>query len=91
MTSNANLVRRRRKKISDMDVHSKLKRYEQLLKNHGIKLEEDGETSPTTKELSDQRYNWGERATVGLNVPRAPGTAPGTLFIHKEESHYVEK
>jgi hypothetical protein len=67
-----------------------------LLKSNGIKIEEDEEETHVIEPLTHggregvtTQAVWNERATIGLSIPR--GSGPGTLFIHKEEAHYVEK
>jgi hypothetical protein len=91
-------ARRRRQKTSEADILGKLKRYEQLLKTHGVKLDEDEEESRPSEEPTKVGHqpimsprSWNDRTTIGLSAPRAPNTEGGTLFIHKEEAHYVEK
>ncbi|EPE29783.1 Zn2/Cys6 DNA-binding protein [Glarea lozoyensis ATCC 20868] len=93
------LARRRRQKTSETDVMGKLKRYEQLLKTHGVKIDEDEEGSRPSEEPTKATCevfqpqpprSWDDRTTIGLTAPRPPNAETGTLFIHKEEAHYVE-
>ncbi|EHL03749.1 hypothetical protein M7I_0150 [Glarea lozoyensis 74030] len=92
-------ARRRRQKTSETDVMGKLKRYEQLLKTHGVKIDEDEEGSRPSEEPTKATCevfqpqpprSWDDRTTIGLTAPRPPNAETGTLFIHKEEAHYVE-
>jgi hypothetical protein len=84
--------------LSETDVLGKLRRYEQLLKSHGVKLDDDEEEPQIIEEPSQRgpettntATDWNGRTTIGLAAPRAPDTEAGSLFIHKEEAHYVEK
>jgi hypothetical protein len=73
--------RRRRRKLSETDLATRLRKYEQLLRTHGVKIEdeEDNEPAPPLLQLS-------------LTAPpRGHPTETGALFSDKQNSHYVEK
>ena len=82
--------RRRRRKFSEQDLATKLKRYEQLLKKHGVKLDDDGEDPPDpiqTEELtSHDALNRRNLMDMAYHKPDE-----GLLFADKENSRYVEK
>ncbi|KAH8599545.1 hypothetical protein B0O99DRAFT_724405 [Bisporella sp. PMI_857] len=83
--------RRRRKKFSEQDLGSKLKKYEMLLKKHGIKIEEDDHEpldDPTDSHFHEARGEFRRGLTMGL-PPRDDDK--GMLFRDKENSRYVEK
>lgn len=65
---------------------AKLRRYEQLLKGHGVKLEDDGEPAGVDEGLAEER-DFSTRAALGIGIPRADNAEKGTLFINKQEAH----
>ena len=77
--------RRRKRKFADADVVGRLRRCEQVLKRHGIKVDDE-----EMKEEFD-----GRTLSMGLSVdlPMGPKSNPdqGTLIADKGESRYVEK
>lgn len=79
--------RRRRRKLTETDLVGRLRRYEHLLKSHGVKIDDD----------SPEEDNHEEPARLSMSAPRGPHQhrhsklAPGSLFADKENSHYVEK
>jgi len=83
--------RRRRRKFSEQDLATRLKRCEQLLKKHGVKLEDDAE------EPLDCNSAPGDFTLDNKNNPRNLFEIPshdggeGVLFTDKNNSHYVEK
>jgi hypothetical protein len=73
--------RRRRKKLSETDLATRLKKYEQLLRTHGVKIEDEEYNEPVPPLLQ-----------LSLTVPpRDHPTERGALFSDKQNSHYVEK
>ena len=78
--------RRRRRKFSEQDVATRLKRYEQLLRKHGIKLEDDDDSLDAIPEANQNQV---ERAlSIG---PPAVKSDEGILFTDKDSSRYIEK
>jgi len=86
------LPRRRRRKLTEIDLAARLRKYEHLLKTHGIKIEDDDasqepeEAPPENPPSSDP-----ELRLLSLNTPRPRNLERGALFTDKENSHYVEK
>jgi hypothetical protein len=83
--------RRRRRKLTEIDLTARLRRYEHLLRTHGIKAdEEDNDAHPETNSNPD-----GERehleAKLSMSAPRSCDAERGALFADRENSHYVEK
>jgi hypothetical protein len=74
--------RRRRRKLTEIDLVGRLRRYESLLKSHGIKTDDD---SPSEEAEENQVPR------LSMTVPRARHHERGALFTNKENSHYVEK
>jgi hypothetical protein len=77
--------RRRRRKFTEQDLASRLRRYEHLLKKNGIKIEEDEDAPEDPPEPSTV-----ERG-LSLEVPRPPKADKGMLFADHQNSRYVEK
>jgi hypothetical protein len=86
--------RRRRRKLTETDLVGRLRRYEHLLKKHGIKLDDD-EDLTSERESADnherKEYNRADDGPLSLAVPRAPGAEKGALLSYKGNTHYVEK
>lgn len=68
--------RRRRRKFSEQDLGTKLRRYEFLLKKHGIKIEED-EPSEGGYSVPRERYECVR--------------TKGMMLADSQHSRYVEK
>ncbi|KAE8441170.1 hypothetical protein EG329_005799 [Mollisiaceae sp. DMI_Dod_QoI] len=82
------IPRRRRRKLAETDIVGRLKRAEQLLRSHGVKVDEEEEDEQPIQESS---YAKPEREPVlSMTVPRRRDRPPGALFKDKENSHYVE-
>jgi hypothetical protein len=82
------LPRRRRRKLTETDLVGRLRKYEHLLKTHGVKIDDDD--SPG----EESSGNWADRGRetgLSMTVPRARNQPPGALFADKENSHYVER
>jgi len=83
--------RRRRRKFSEQDLATKLKRYEQLLKKHGIKLEDDVEDSLDSIPVHDEfPSNIKSNPRNLMEIPTHK-TPQGVLFTDKDNSRYIEK
>jgi hypothetical protein len=81
------LPRRRRRKLTEIDMVGRLRRYEHLLRSHGVKIDDDDSPGEETS-----GWTAGNRdARLSMNVPRARNQPPGALFADKENSHYVER
>ena len=80
--------RRRKRKSTDIDLSTKVERYEQLLKTHGIKLGDD-EFGKDKNVLRDFDIGKG----LSLDAPKSPKSAgtEGTLLTSHGKTHYVEK
>ncbi|KAG9239957.1 fungal-specific transcription factor domain-containing protein [Calycina marina] len=81
--------RRRRRKFSEQDTASRLKRCEQLLKKHGIRYDDDDDsplesTSPGTV-ITEEEFS--QRNLI--NPPPRAGDR-GMLYSDKGTSHYIE-
>jgi len=75
--------------LTEADLAARLRRYEQLLKTHGVKLEDDEvNNEPTVPPDYDEGS--GSHA-LGMNGPRPRNQTKGALFADRENSHYVEK
>ena len=72
--------RRRRRKFSEQDLATKVRRYEHLLKKHGVKLEEDD--SSDGSRAANKEKDWCPTATKGSS---------GMMLADREHSRYVEK
>ncbi|KAF4628725.1 hypothetical protein G7Y89_g9431 [Cudoniella acicularis] len=91
VTSTPTLPRRRRRKFTETDLATRLKKYEYLLKKHGVKIEEEEEdNSPVMEEEAHEYREYGAQTGISLTVPRARNAEKGALFTNKENSHYVE-
>ncbi|RDL39484.1 uncharacterized protein BP5553_03824 [Venustampulla echinocandica] len=89
VASTPTLPRRRKRKLNEIDIGAKLRKYEQLLKKHGVKIEEDG-GSAAVEELDNSYREDGAQAALNMTVPRPRNAEPGALFTDKENSRYVE-
>lgn len=70
--------RRRKRKFSEQDLATRLRRYEHLLRKHGIKIDEDNPGD-------------GNRPPDHEGMWCPPPSAGGLLLADKEHSRYVEK
>jgi hypothetical protein len=84
------LPRRRKRKIVETDLVARLRRYEQLLKTHGIKVDEEVHARKNGNESSQFDDDFDSRELM-MSAPRARNSEKGALFADKENSHYVEK
>ena len=75
--------RRRRRKLSEQDLAARLRRYEHLLKKHGVKLEDDDDVPQDGEPHNSDNHL--------LMLPRAPQADKGMLFTDHQNSRYVEK
>ncbi|KAH8668289.1 fungal-specific transcription factor domain-containing protein [Tricladium varicosporioides] len=92
VASTPTLPRRRRRKFTETDLATRLKKYEHLLKKNGIKIEDD-EDDPSGAATEDRVHayrEYGAPESISLAVPRARNAERGALFTDKENSHYVE-
>lgn len=82
--------RRRRRKFTEQDLSARLKKYEYLLKKHGVKVEDD---EPNEEKDDSIPYVHVERAclSMGPSPPRDPKHSQGILFKDRNNSRYVEK
>ncbi|KUJ21692.1 uncharacterized protein LY89DRAFT_380662 [Mollisia scopiformis] len=82
------LPRRRRRKLAETDIAGRLKRAEQLLRSHGVKID-DEEADEVHEEMPYSGRPEQDR-TLALAGPRRRDHSHGALFKDKENSHYVE-
>jgi hypothetical protein len=82
--------RRRRRKLTETDLVGRLRRYEHLLKKHGVKLDDEDDGEAENNE-DGERPDSSVEGPFSLNVPRAPGAEKGALLSYKGNTHYVEK
>ncbi len=83
------LPRRRKRRLGDTELAGRLRKYEHLLKSHGIKiddeeLEKPGFDGPQVTDIYDPRV-------VSMVAPRHRNAVKGALFADKDKSYYVEK
>src|SRR4051794_23486328 len=84
--------RRRRRKFSEQDLATKLRKYEQLLKKHGVKIEEDDHSDEQNTQgahPSEPRYE--NITALILDAQRTRKYERPMVYSDKENSHYVEK
>ncbi|KAI9810456.1 MAG: hypothetical protein M1827_006232 [Pycnora praestabilis] len=96
--------RRRKRKAPEVSLLARLKRYEELLKNYGVKIEGDefedhkvdhdhdrGEVEAASSSKSSG-YARGDTRPVGkqLEESRSPGPDTGTMVLERGASRYVE-
>lgn len=77
--------RRRRRRFTEQDLAARLRRYEHLLKKHGVKIEEDDDAP------EDRREACGVQSGLSLDCPRDLKQDQGMLFADNQNSRYVEK
>jgi hypothetical protein len=82
--------RRRKRKIAETDLVGRLRKYELLLKTHGIKVD-DEEPARKTGDGPSQLAEDFDPGVISMLAPRARNSEKGALFAEKENSHYVEK
>ncbi|KAG4419499.1 hypothetical protein IFR04_007373 [Cadophora malorum] len=84
--------RRRKRKLTEIDLAARLRKYEHLLRTHGVKIDHDDDSPPDAGERSHGSSHSHETGSNGLsyNVPRTRNVERGALFADKENSHYVE-
>lgn len=95
ITATPSLPRRRRRKLTEIDLAARLRKYEHLLKTHGVKIEE-GDASQEPEEATPEHIlpaggGDPELNLLSLNTPRPQNLERGALFTDRENSHYVEK
>ena len=93
--STPSLPRRRKRKLTEIDLAAKLRKYEHLLKIHGVNINEDiPEEFETDEPLPQNKSpNHHEFQLLSMNAP-SPRTSErdgGSLFTNKGNSHYVDK
>jgi hypothetical protein len=82
--------RRRKRKLAETDLVGRLRKYEHLLKTHGIKIEDEEPAHRTGNEGPHFDDDMDSREMT-LSAPRASNAEKGALFADKDNSHYVEK
>lgn len=85
--------RRRRKKLTESDLVLRLRRYEHLLKSHGVKVELEDlhpQDYPRTSK-NDEDVAVSELGRLTMNAPASHKQEPGSLFFGQSRAHYVEK
>jgi hypothetical protein len=82
--------RRRRRKHSETDLATRLRKCEQLLRTHGVKIEDEEYIAPGAHLLAEP-FTEQLDTTLSLTVARARNSEEGALFADKQNSHYVEK
>lgn len=88
---------RRRKKIPTSDLAARLQRCEDLLKKHGVKVEEEEEKKHTSHEdeveMDMLDMEMGQLGPSMLGVPRKTHVSKpqGTLIADKGNTYYIEK
>lgn len=95
VTATPSLPRRRRRKFTEIDLAARLRKYEHLLKTHGVKIEDDDASQEPEEATSENSSSAGgvdpELRLLSLSTPRPRNLERGALFTDKENSHYVEK
>lgn len=82
------LPRRKRRKLAETDIVGRLKRAEQLLRSHGVRIDDEEADDQPNEGRSLERH---EEPVLSMTVPRSRHAPPGALFKDKENSHYVER
>lgn len=84
------LPRRRKRRLAETDLAGRLRKYEHLLKTHGIKIDDEEleKPEPDDNQVED---DFSSNKVVSMTVPRHRNAARGALFADKDKSHYVEK
>lgn len=86
------IPRRRRRKFSEQDLATRVRRYEQLLKKHGVKIEDDDDASEEHHDQSTPPHSLQSNdRLLSLDAPRHIKEDKGILFVDKGNSRYVEK
>jgi hypothetical protein len=81
---------RRRRRFTEQDLVARLRRYEELLKKHGVKLvkeeveHHDSSPGPSTPQPFLNQ-------NLSLEAPRNPRAERGMIFTDKGNTHYVER
>ena len=95
VASTPSLPRRRKRKLTEIDLAARLRKYEHLLKSHGVKIDDEdtpqeADEQPGPENKSPDHF---EFKLLSMNAP-SPGTSGGdggSLFTDKGNSHFVEK
>ncbi len=82
--------RRRKRKLTETDLADRLKRYEHLLRKHGVKLDDEDEDEMKTRGEREGSHPHPDEF-LAMHAPRPKGGERGALFANKENFHYVEK
>ncbi|TVY37497.1 Aurofusarin cluster transcription factor [Lachnellula occidentalis] len=93
VASTPSLPRRRKRKLTEIDLAAKLRKYEHLLKSHGVNIDEDDipeeidESPPQIKSPDHHEFQ-----LLSMNAPssRTSEGDGGSLFTDKGNSHYVD-
>lgn len=94
VASTPSLPRRRKRKLTEIDLAAKLRKYEHLLKSHGVNIddedipEESDEPRPQNKSPDHHEF---QLLSMNAPSPRTPEGEGGSLFTNKGHSHYINK
>jgi hypothetical protein len=71
----------------------RLRRYEHLLKSHGVKVELEDLHPQDYPQLSknEEEVPLDDLGRLTMNAPRRKNEEPGSLFFGQSRAHYVEK
>jgi hypothetical protein len=84
------LPRRRKRRLAETDLAGRLRKYEHLLKTHGIKIDDEELEKPGHDGPQSDFFPTGDRV-ISMTAPRGRNLVKGALFADKDKSHYVEK
>jgi hypothetical protein len=94
VASTPSLPRRRKRKLTEIDLAARLRKYEHLLKSHGVKIEDEDTPQeadePRPKNKSPDHFEF-KLLSMNAPSPRNLEGEGGALFTDKGNSHFVEK
>ena len=86
------LPRRRKRRLAENDLAGRIRKYEHLLKTHGIKIDDEELDKPEHDDPQHiDEFNSGADRVISMMAPRGRNRVKGSLFADKDKSHYVEK
>ena len=83
--------RRRRRKLTEIDLAARLRRYEQLLRDHGVPEEKIDINVYPQSSIHLDREREPLEPKLSMSAPRDRNGERGAFFADRENSHYVEK
>ncbi|TVY40622.1 Aurofusarin cluster transcription factor [Lachnellula subtilissima] len=94
VASTPSLPRRRKRKLTEIDLAAKLRKYEHLLKSHGVNIDEDipeeFETDEPLPQNKSPDHHEFQLLSMNAPSPRTSERDGGSLYTNKGNSHYVD-